>query len=316
MVLAGPATVVRRWLAPSAVLTLIIALVFTYTAWSDFGVPAMLKREPSGGWPGMTGAIDLVAALALISLPVATDLGRLGASRRAAFASFSGLAGMTIWFALLGVLFVPAVDGRDLGGFLLATTPGTLVLLLVVVLELDGAFVSLYSLASTTRAWAPKTDAALPTVLAGAAVFAVGAAVLDPFDFGDALLLLGAAFAPLLGVLFGARLARHLWLRASAKTRLLTDGRVETITGRMAPSPLGGGAAWAAGFILYNWAAPLEIPAWTAAMSTVLHDFLRLPFPAGVPGLSATALGFVVALVIATAASWLRLRRPALREAF
>jgi uncharacterized membrane protein YccC len=84
----------------------------------------------------------------------------------------------------------------------------------------------------------------------------------------------------------------------------------------MAPSPLGGGAAWAIGFLLYNWAAPLEIPAWTAAMSTVFHDFLGLPFPAGVPGLSATALGFVVALVIATGASWLRLRRPALRGAF
>jgi len=74
MVLAGPATVIKRWLVPSAVLTLLIGVVFAYSAWSDFGVPAMLTREAAGGWPGFTGAIDLTAAAALLWLPVAIDL--------------------------------------------------------------------------------------------------------------------------------------------------------------------------------------------------------------------------------------------------
>ena len=309
MVLAGPATVTRRWLVPSALLTLLIAAVFTYSAWSGFGVPTMLLREPAGGWPSMTAAVDIVAAVALISLPVATDLGRLGRPRRAGRAAFAGLATMTAWFVLIGVLFIPMVDGEDLAGFLLSTPLGALAILLVIVLELDGAFVSLYGLASTARAWAPKADAALPAVVVGAAVCALGAALLDPFNYGDALLLLGAAFAPLLGVLLGFRTVRHWWLQSSAKTRLLPGGQVEIIAGSVAPPVAGGAVAWALGFLLYNWASPLDAPAWTAAMSALFHGFLGLPFPADVPGLSATVLGFAAAFVTAGATAALRARR-------
>ncbi len=292
MVLAGPATIVRRWLVPSAALTLLIASGITYSAWSGFGVPTMLTREPAGGWPSLTAAVDLVAAVALIWLPVASDLGRLGTPRRSAVAAFGGLATMTAWFVLIGVLFVPALDGRDLAGFLLATPLGLLAVLLVVVLELDGVFVSLYSVASTARGWAPKADRALPTVVAGAALFTLGAALLDPFDYGDVLLLLGAAFAPLLGVLLGARAGRR-WTRSAV------------------PPAAGGAVAWAVGFFLYNWASPLEVPAWTPAMSALFHDLLRLPFPATLPGLSATALGFAASFVIAAAVPALLSRWPA-----
>jgi hypothetical protein len=262
----------------------------------------------------MTAAVDLVAALALIWLPVAMDLGRLGGPRRAGVAAFAGLGMMTVWFVLLGAIFVPAVTGEDLSGFLLATPLGALALLLVVVMELDGAFVSLYSLASTARAIAPKADGALPATVGGAAVIALGAALLDPFEYGDTLLLLGAAFAPLLGVLLGARVVRYWWLRTTEKTRLMPDGRVTYFTGSVSPPVLGGAAAWALGFLLYNWAAPLDIPAWTAAMSVVFHDALGLPFPAGAPGLSATALGFVAAFFAAMGLTVVQVRKPALRR--
>ncbi|MCH8900755.1 MAG: hypothetical protein IIC88_00475 [Chloroflexi bacterium] len=311
MVLAGPSSVIRRWLVPSVALTLLIAVVFAYSAWSDFGISAMLKREPTGGWPDMTGAVDIVAAVALISLPVATDLGRLGTARRAGRAAFAGLAGMTVWFVLLGVLFVPAVDGHDLAGFLLATPAGALALVLLVVLELDGAFVSLYALSSTVRGWVPKADVALPAAVGGAAVFALGGALLDPFNYGDTLLLLGAAFAPLLGVLLAVRLVRRWWFRVTEKTRLRPDGRLEITSGSISPPVLGGAFAWGLGFLLYNWAAPLEIPGWTAAMSVLFQDVLRLPFPAGVPGLSATALGFAAAFVVAGGSTAFGARRPA-----
>jgi hypothetical protein len=210
---------------------------------------------------------------------------------------------------LIGVLFIPMVDGEDLTGFLLSTPLGALAILLVIVLELDGAFVSLYGLASTARAWAPKADAALPAAVAGAAICALGAALLDPFDYGDALLLLGAAFAPLLGVLLGFRAVRRWWLEASAKTRLLPGGQVEIMAGSVSPPVAGGAVAWALGFLLYNWASPLDAPAWTAAMSALFHGLLRLPFPADVPGLSATVLGFAAAFATAAAAAALRARR-------
>jgi hypothetical protein len=71
---------------------------------------------------------------------------------------------------------------------------------------------------------------------------------------------------------------------------------------------LGGALAWAFGFLLYNWAAPLEVPVWTPAMSTLFHDLLGLPFPAGIPGLSATALGFGASFLVA-ATGVARLRR-------
>ncbi len=276
----NPATFVRRWFVPSATLTLLIAVAFAYSAWSDFGVPAMLKRDSAGAWPSVTQAIDLVAAVALVWLPVATDLGRLGSGRGAGMAAFAGLASMTAWFVLIGVLFVPMVDGSDLAGFLLSTPLGVLAILLVIVLELDGAFVSLYGLASTARAWVPKADAALPAVVAGAVLCTIGAAVLDPFAYGDTLLLLGAAFVPLLGALLGVRLARRRF--------------------GYAPPPLAGGAAaWAPAFLLYNWASPLDVPGWTAGLDGLFHGLLRLPFPADLPGLSATVLGFGTAFTIA-----------------
>jgi purine-cytosine permease-like protein len=279
MVLIGPATLVKRWLVPSVVITVIIAIVFAYSAWSGFGVQTMIQREPVGGWPGMTGGIDLIAVLALMWLPVAIDVGRLGTPRYAGIGAFLGLGTMVVWFALIGVLFVPAVDGRDIAGFLLATPAGSLALLLILIVELDGAAVSLYSFTSTARGWRPKADIAVPATIGGAVVFAVGAAVLDPFDFGDAFLLLGAAFVPLLGALLGARLGRR-------------------ISGRTRPPLLGGALAWAIGFLLYNWAAPLDVPVWTSAMSSLFAGLLGLPFPAGIPGLSATVLGFGAALVL------------------
>jgi len=286
----NPLTVVRRWLVPSAALALLIAVAFAYSAWSDFGVPAMLERDSAASWPSMTQAIDLVAAAALVWLPVASDVGRLGGGRRAGAAAFGGLATMTAWFVLIGVLFLPMVDGNDLTGFLMSTPLGALAVLVVIVLELDGAFVSLYALSSTARAWTPKADAALPAVVAGAAIFAISAALLNPFDYGDALLLLGAAFAPLLGALLGARLARRRF-------------------GYAAPPRAGGAVAWALGFLLYNWASPLDVPGWTPALSGLFHGLLRLPFPAGVPGLSATVLGFAAAFAASAVAATLRARR-------
>ena len=286
----NPARAVRRWLVPSAVLALLIGVAFAYSAWSDFGIPAMLKRDSAADWPNVTQAIDLVAAAALIWLPVATDLGRLGTKRRAGAAAFAGLASMTAWFVLIGVLFLPLVDGADLAGFLLSTPLGVLAILVVIVLELDGAFVSLYALASTARAWTPKANAALPAVVAGAAIFATGAALLDPFEYGDALLLLGAAFAPLLGALLGARAARRRF-------------------GYGAPLRAGGAVAWLLGFLLYNWASPLDVPAWTPALSGLFHGLLRLPFPAELPGLSATVLGFAAAFATAAITGTLRARR-------
>ena len=279
MVLAGPVGMTRAWLVRvGGPLVALIAVGFALSAWSDYGIPAFLQREPATGWPTMTAAVDIAAALALIWLPVAADLGRLGGPRRSGMAAFLGLGVMTAWFVLLGVLFVPAVSGEDLPGFLLATPLGALAILVVLVLELDGAFVSLYALATTARGLSARVEAT-PVVLAGAGLFVLGGALLDPFDYGDTMLLLGAAFAPLLGVLLGIRAARRL-----------SDG---------ARLPLGGLLAWALGFMLYNWAAPLAVPAWSAAMSAVLHDFLRLPFPAGVPGLSATLLAFVASFVLA-----------------
>ena len=89
------------------------------------------------------------------------------------------------------------------------------------------------------------------------------------------------------------------------------EGKKALITG--GDSGIGRAVAWAFGFLLYNWAAPLEVPAWTAAMSALFHDVLRLPFPADVPGLSATALGFTAAFVVAAMAAIRGARRPVLR---
>ena len=116
-------------------------------------------------------------------------------------------------------------------------------------------------------------------------------------SYEGALLLLGSLFIPLFGVL----VADFLQSRGSAQLAA-------------APSAL---AAWALGFLLYQWISPADVGWWQDAMSWLFADALQLTFPlteeitwlgAAIPSFLA---GFLLHTVGRVIVAWLRPRSAA-----
>jgi purine-cytosine permease-like protein len=128
--------------------------------------------------------------------------------------------------------------------------------------------------------------------VAVSAVSTAGALAIDMRSYQRFLLLLGAVFVPLLGVLVAD------WLLAGAH---YAEGRIFR-----APSVrVGPIVAWVAGFVTYEWLyQPADLGFWTRALS-------HLPTPSYAVG--ASVPGFVVAFLLTAAFGWLGSARAAAR---
>jgi purine-cytosine permease-like protein len=115
--------------------------------------------------------------------------------------------------------------------------------------------------------------------------------------FESFLFLLGSVFVPL----FGVFVAHELVVRGRRGTE------VEGVRWTAA-------AAWAVGFVVYQWCVPTGPAWWQRAVETVLHGWLRPPFPLAGSSLGASIPSFVSALAVYAVAS-LAARRLALRAA-
>ena len=125
-------------------------------------------------------------------------------------------------------------------------------------------------------------------VVAVSAVATIGALAIDLRSYKQFLLLLGAFFVPLLGVLLAD------WLSAGARYT------VEDVFEALRPGMV---AAWLAGFLVYEWLAqPTDLGFWTSLLS-------HLPQPSYQVGASVPS--FVTAFVLAGLAVRVRaLRSP------
>jgi purine-cytosine permease-like protein len=129
-------------------------------------------------------------------------------------------------------------------------------------------------------------------IVAVSAIATIGALAIDMRSYQRFLLLLGAVFVPLLGVLVAD------WLLAGAH---YTDERIFRGP-RLRPAPI---AAWIFGFIAYEWLyQPADLGFWTR----LVH---HLPAPKYAVG--ASVPGFVVAFALTAIFAWLGSARAAAR---
>jgi purine-cytosine permease-like protein len=233
-------------------------------------------------------AVDLVIALSVSWIPLVADYTRFSSSRRAGF-----------WGAGLGYLF-PTLFQFGFGAILVLSHPSingpvavlvtvaaggvgsVLALLALTVDETDEAFANVYSAAVSSQNALTRVPQRL-LVLGAAAVATAGALAFDLTNYQQFLLLLGAFFVPLFGVLLADWLLNGCHYGADDIFRgpAVRPGMI---------------ASWLTGFMLYEWLAQTQgLGFWTDFLAR-LHP-LHTQIGASLPSFAAAfALGALVSL--------------------
>jgi NCS1 family nucleobase:cation symporter-1 len=200
--LGGPQLMARQWSKKFAFWFMLLAgLMITYTALSENGIPDLMRRPGTGGWPSFWQGVDMVIALPIAWLPLVADYSRFSRCPRSAFlGTFGGFFLATVWFTTLGVLYVPTVSSSDVVGFILAIPVGALAFLILLVTQTDEAFASVYSASVSVQNLVPRLDQR--RVVLGIGVLCTALALGVAFiHYENFLLLLGSVFVPLFGIL-------------------------------------------------------------------------------------------------------------------
>lgn len=251
--LRGPVAVVREWLTKFALGA--VVLTTAWLTWRLVGradVGPLWSAPPAGGL-SFWGGVDIVVAMPISWLPLVCDYSRFARRPGAAFAGTAlGYLVANVWFYALGALILLAMrTSPEPKAFVeaIALLAGPLILLVLLADETDEAWADLYSCAVSIQNAFPRASIrALVGGLGAAAILL--ALVFDVTRYEDFLLLIGAVFVPLFGVLaadyFVVR-GRHY---ASAAL-LGADGTGGVVRGVRWQGVL----AWALGVALYLWIA-------------------------------------------------------------
>lgn len=309
MAVGGPVAVVRTWIRRYAVwLVLGSSAYLTVFMLTTYDVGAFWRAPGGGGFPRFWQGVDLVVALPISWIPLVADYTRFARTGRSAFwGAGLGYFIANVWFFVIGVLLLlgrPGTDPVDPAAFvgaLLAIPAGGLAMLILLVDETDEAFANIYSASVSVQNVFPRLGQRALSAGIGA-LCAVLALVVNLVQYENFLLLLGALFVPLFGVL-------------AADYYVLRRGRYEPerLYGRAAGGVRGGAlAAWVGGFLVYNWINPGTVSWWQSAMRVLLQDWLSLPVPASWLGASLVSFSASVALtlVLVPLADRLRGREP------
>jgi nucleobase:cation symporter-1, NCS1 family len=233
-------------------------------------------------------------AMPISWIPLVADYTRFSRTPRAGGVGTAVGYGIAhAWFYLLGVLLILSNVAKDPGdptGFVaavLAVPAGLLALGILAVDESDEAFANIYSASVSVQNIFPKLSQRKLSIGIGAVC--TGLAIAVPLvQYENFLLLIGAVFVPLFGVL-----AAHY-----AVVRRGYDP--EAIYAPRASIRVWGIVAWVAGFLVYNWLNPGTVTWWVSAMDGLFAGLLHAPFPAAasVPWLGASVASFVAAFAI------------------
>jgi NCS1 family nucleobase:cation symporter-1 len=290
MALGGPVAVVRRWIRRFAVWAVIASgLYMTWYMLTSFDISAFWSRPGEGGWPSFWQAVDLSIALPISWIPLVADYTRFARSGRAAFwGAGAGYFVAHVWFFTIGVLLVlgqstDPTDPRGFIGAMLAIPVGFVALLILLVDETDEAFANLYSTAVSMQNVLPRAPQRLLVVLVGGVSMAL-ALMVDLVQYENFLLLLGALFVPLFGVLA----ADYYLLRGrryDPRSLYQRGGAYWYAHGVNWPLV----ASWAIGFLTYNWINPGSVSWWGGWMSNLFGDLLGMPVASSWLGASLTS---------------------------
>jgi nucleobase:cation symporter-1, NCS1 family len=281
MAVSGPLLVVARWIKRYAV-WLVLASSIYLTAYVLYKHPFSAFLHAKGqGMPFWAG-VDLVVAMPISWIPLVADYTRFSRTRSdGGWGSAIGYGIAHGWFYFLGVILIlsnVAKTPEDPAAFVasvLAVPAGILALAILAVDETDEAFANIYSASVSVQNAFPRMSQRRLSMIIGAACTAL--AVLVPLvQYENFLLLIGAVFVPLFGVL------------AAHYTVVRRGYRDSDIYGEIRSVRWWGVAAWLAGFVVYNWINPGTVSWWVSVVHTVF------PKP-GLTWASASIASFVVA---------------------
>ncbi len=299
LALLGPIGFVRRFVRKFAIWAVAASVV--YLAWwildgADLG---QLWSHPGNHHGSFWLAVDTVVAVTVSWAPLVADYTRFSRDRRSAFfgVGIGYLLPTLFQFGFGSVLVLSrGVDPNHPELILTAIAGGgaaaALALLALTVDETDEAFANVYSTAVSLQNLAPRVSQR-GLIVGVSALATVGALAIDMRSYQRFLLLLGAVFVPLLGVLLAD------WILAGARytARDIFEGPL------FRPGSI---IAWAAGFVLYEWLyQPADLGFWSDWVS-------HLPTPSYQIGASLPS--FALAFVLATIAGSLGSARAGARR--
>jgi NCS1 family nucleobase:cation symporter-1 len=297
LALIGPIGFVRRFVRKFAIWAVVASVV--YLAWWILDGADVGQLWSEGGHHGSFWlAVDTVVAVTVSWAPLAADYTRFSRNRRSAFvgAGIGYLLPTLFQFGFGSILVLSrGVDPNHPELILSAIAAGgaaaALALLALTVDETDEAFANVYSSAVSTQNLLPRVPQR--ALIVGASVLATGAALaIDMRSYQRFLLLLGAVFVPLLGVLVADWLSRGM--------HYTRDDVFAAPAFR--PGPV---LAWLAGFFVYEWLyQPADLGFWSRWLSHLWTPTYQI---------GASVPSFVVAFLLTTAAVWLGSTRAAAR---
>jgi nucleobase:cation symporter-1, NCS1 family len=292
MAVAGPLTVIRRWLERFAIWAVLASTAYlTWYALAHFDLGRLAARGGEGGLSFWAG-VDIAIALPISWVPLVADYARFGRSAQGTFwGTAVGYFLAQVWFYALGVLFLLGIGHGDVIAAVVAVPVGLLAMAVLVVDEADEVFANLYSTGVSLQNALPRLPGRPLVLVLGVLATCLAALVGDLSRYESFLFLLGALFVPLFGVLA----ADYFVL---ARRRYDTTALYHThgpYRGVRWPAVL----VWLLGFLVYNWINPGTVQAWVALLDGLFADLLHLPFPlsARLPWLGASIPAFAVSFL-------------------
>jgi nucleobase:cation symporter-1, NCS1 family len=286
LALLGPIGFVRRFVRKFAIWAVVASVI--YLAWwtLDHGHVGHLWSHGGVHHGSFWLGVDTVVAVTVSWAPLVADYTRFSRDKRSAFwGTGIGYFLPTLYQFGFGSILVLSrgVDPNRPELILVAIAGGgaaaALALLALTVDETDEAFANVYSAAVSTQNLLTRVSQRSLIVVVSA-LATVGALAIDMRSYQRFLLLLGAVFVPLLGVLVAD------WLLAGAHY-------TEDAIFRSPPFRVGPIVAWICGFVVYEWLyQPADLGFWTR----LLH---HLPTPSYAIGASVPS--FVVAFGLTAA---------------
>jgi putative hydroxymethylpyrimidine transporter CytX len=313
LAIGGPILVVRQWLERfGAWVVAAVAAWITIKVLTTADLSAVWHAKGAGGYPGTFWlAVDLVVAMPVSWLPLVADYNRFARGDvGSAAGTFWGYALGNVWFYGLGALLVLGAGlpqfstPSDLGTAVAALAGGWVVLLALLVGETDEAFADIYSAAVSSQNLRPRlhqrgTILAVSAAGVGLASWLGARPSLAVGRYESFLFLLGSVFVPLFGVLVADYFVVRRRDRGGTRRRFSWPAFV----------------AWVTGFLVYQWSwtVPPGLGAWTTAMRTLFHSWLRMPYPLAGSRWGASIPAFVVALGLYVAMSLVKRERAVSR---
>ncbi len=202
LAIGGPLIVIRKWLEKFAVWIIYgLAIWITFQIVSAPNFVVSLFSPGDGSLPFLL-ALDLVIAMPISWWPLVSDYNRFSKSDKGSFlGTFSGYTISNTWFYFMGASLIVVLGAKDIVSSILALLLGSLAMILILVDETDNAFADIYSAAVSSQNVFPKLKQwKFITLVTIAGMILATTVPLMQYEYF--LLMIGALFIPLLGVLF------------------------------------------------------------------------------------------------------------------